>query len=209
MQYLGDFAEDQTVHLYFTTNAAAGGAVAPSSAFEAADVRIYKDGSATQKTTTNGLTMTSPFDSVTGLHLLDIDTSVDTGDTGFWVPGHDYTVVLSPDTETVDGQTVVAVLGQFSIENRGNAGYKRAVRTITTGTVGTASTTTSVVTSSLDPAAAVTDQFKGLILAFSKDTLSGALRGQKTDITGSATNGVLTVTALSTAPQSGDVFTIE
>lgn len=117
MKYIGDFVEDATVNIFFTTNDGSGGAVDPSSAFEAADVRIYKGSSATQKATANGLTMTSPFDSVTGLHCLTIDTSIDTGDTGFWTAGADYTVVLVPD-ETVDSQTVVAVLAQFSIENR-------------------------------------------------------------------------------------------
>lgn len=118
--FLGDFDEDATVRLLFHTMDSSGGAVAPSSAFEADDVRIYKDGGATQKTSTNGLTMTSPFDGVTGLHLLEIDTGVDTGDLDFWETGHDYTIVLAPD-ETVDGQTVVRVLGQFSIENRHGA----------------------------------------------------------------------------------------
>ncbi len=117
MNYIGDFAEDGTVRLFFSTNNRSGGAVAPSSAFEAADVVIYKDGSATQKATTNGITMTSPFDAVTGLHLVEIDTSVDTGDTGFWQAGHDYTVVLAPD-ETVDSQTVVQVLGQFGVVSK-------------------------------------------------------------------------------------------
>jgi hypothetical protein len=74
--------------------------------------------------------------------------------------------------------------------------------------VGAASTTTSVVTSAMDPAAVVTDQFKGLILAFDKDTTTAALRGQKTDITGSSSGGVLTVTELTTAPASGDTATI-
>lgn len=117
MMYLGDIAEDVIVQVYFTTNDASGAAVAPSSAFEAADVKIFKDGSATEKTATDGLTMTSPFNSTTGLHRLSIDTSDDTNDVGFWVTGSDYTVVLDPD-ETVDGQAVVAVVGEFSIENR-------------------------------------------------------------------------------------------
>ena len=117
MKYLGDYADDSTVRIFFSTNDAAGGAVAPSTAFEAADVRIYKNNSATQKATTNGVTMSSPFDSVTGLHLIEIDCSNDTGDAGFWAGGNDYSVVLSPD-ETVDSQTVVAAIAQFSIENR-------------------------------------------------------------------------------------------
>ena len=116
--YLGDFAEDATVHVPpFTTNDREGAAVAPSSAFEAADLLIYKDNGATKKATANGVTMTSPFDSVTGLHVVGIDTSVDTGDVGFWTTGSDYSVVLSPD-ETVDGKTVVATLATFSIQNR-------------------------------------------------------------------------------------------
>lgn len=115
MSYIGDFPEDfTTVAIMFTTHAASGAVVAPSSGFEAADVKIYKNGSAAEKTSTNGLTMTSPFDSITGLHCLVIDTSVDTGDVGFWVAGAQYTVVLSPD-ETVDGLAVAKVIGTFGL----------------------------------------------------------------------------------------------
>ena len=56
------------------------------------------------------------LDGITDVEI-NIDTSDDTGDAGFWDVGNDYTIVLSPD-ETVDGQTVVQVLGVFSIENR-------------------------------------------------------------------------------------------
>lgn len=115
MSYIGDFPEDfATVAIMFTTHAASGAAVAPSSGFEAADVKIYKNGSAADKISTNGLTMTSPFDGITGLHCLVIDTSNDTGDVGFWVAGAQYTVVLSPD-ETVDGLAVAKVIGTFGL----------------------------------------------------------------------------------------------
>ncbi len=120
MIFLGDFAASATVRLTFTTNTATGASVAPSSAFEAADLLVYKDGSATARTSSSGITMTSPFASLTGLHHVSLDLSDDT-DAGFWAAGHDYAVVLSPDTETVDGQTVVAVLAQFSIVNRADA----------------------------------------------------------------------------------------
>jgi len=114
--WLGDYTEDHTaVVCMFTTHAADGAPVAPSSAFEAADVKIYKGGNAAEKTTTNGVTMTSPFDSVTGLHCVAIDTSNDTGDGGVWVTGAVYTLVLSPD-ETVDSVAVAKVIGQFGIE---------------------------------------------------------------------------------------------
>jgi len=75
-------------------------------------------------------------------------------------------------------------------------------------TVGAASTTTSIVTSAMDPAAAVADQFKGRIATFKNDTTTTNLRGQSTDITASTDVGVLSCTALSDAPVSGDVFTI-
>lgn len=75
-------------------------------------------------------------------------------------------------------------------------------------TVGAASTTTNIVTSAMDPAAAVIDQFKGRIVTFKNDTTTANLRGQSTDITASSVTGELTVTALTTAPASGDVFTV-
>lgn len=86
--------------------------------------------------------------------------------------------------------------------------FKQAVLGNVVGTVGAASTTTSIVTSSLTPAAAVIDQFKGRIVIFDKDTATANLRGQGTDITASTALGVLTVTALTTAPASSDTFTI-
>lgn len=84
----------------------------------------------------------------------------------------------------------------------------RATKGNVLGTVGAASSTTSIVTSSLDPAAAVTDQFKGRIVTFTNNTTTANLRGQATDITASTSGGALTVTALSTAPVSGDLFVI-
>jgi hypothetical protein len=83
-----------------------------------------------------------------------------------------------------------------------------AVKCTATGTVTTGATTTSIPTSSISPAAGVADQFKGRILTFSSDTTTANLRGQSTDITASTSGGTLTVTALTTAPASGDTFTI-
>ena len=107
------------VGFQFTTHAASGAAVAPSTGFESADIRIYKatDGAAfsnVQRSSANGITMTSPFDTVTGLHDVDIDLT-DNTDAGFWAAGSRYSVVLSPDTETVDSLAVVRVLAYFEI----------------------------------------------------------------------------------------------
>lgn len=107
------------VRFQFSTHAAAGGNVAPNSAFEAADLRIYKAAggaafSATQRSSANGITMTSPFDSLTGFHDVVIDLT-DNTDAGFYAAGSFYSVVLAPD-ETVDSQTITGlVLAYFEI----------------------------------------------------------------------------------------------
>lgn len=107
------------VRFQFSTHAAAGGNVAPNSAFENADLRIYKatDGaafSATQRSSSAGITMTSPFDSLTGFHDVDIDLT-DNTDSGFYAVGSFYSIVLAPD-ETVDSQTITGiVLAYFEI----------------------------------------------------------------------------------------------
>lgn len=102
-----------TVRFAFTTHAATGAPVAPSSGFEAADLLIYKDGSNTQRSSANGVTMTSPFDTITGLHHVSIDLT-DNTDAGFYAAGSWYMVVLSPD-ETVDSLAVAKVLAYFEI----------------------------------------------------------------------------------------------
>jgi hypothetical protein len=97
----------------------------------------------------------------------------------------------------------------FQVYDYPNFKLDEALKTAVTGVVGSASTTTSVVTSSLSPAAAVLDQFKGLILKFTSDTTTANLRGQGCEITGSTALGVLTVSSLTTAPASGDIFVIQ
>lgn len=89
--------------------------------------------------------------------------------------------------------------------NRGMTGIPNAV---IAGTVGASASATSIPTSSLSPSSSVADQFKGRTLIFDNDTATAALRGQATDITANTNLGVLTVTALTTAPASGDTFKI-
>lgn len=112
MAYKGDYPSGATVYGYFSTHAAAGGNVAPLSAFEAADVVVYENGNNVQITA--GITVTSPFDAEVGFHHYAIDLS-----NAAYTVGNDYTVVLAPDDETVDGQTITAIpLDEFSYENR-------------------------------------------------------------------------------------------
>jgi hypothetical protein len=92
---------------------------------------------------------------------------------------------------------------------RGSAGaaekLERAVRSEVLVTVAGSSTATAVIASSLAPASAVADQFKGRHLIFAEDTTTTALRGQATDITAfNHATQTFTVTALTTAPVNGD-----
>lgn len=121
-----------------------------------------------------------------------------TGNVGGNVTGSVGSVVADVDSN------LVSVNGDTGPADR----LERAANTEVLVTVDTGSSTTSVVTSSMAPAAAVTDQFKGRILLFDKDTTTANLRGQATDITASTSGGVLTVTALTNAPVSGDTAVI-
>ena len=113
-----DRALGVTIEFIFSTHNPDGGGVlvAPSSALAAVDFAIYKNGSATVKTTTNGITVTSPFGSVTGQHKISIDTSNNTGDAGFWASGSVYSVKLvtakTAATYSLNGQPVL----EFSLE---------------------------------------------------------------------------------------------
>lgn len=105
--WLGDFAEDSTLHFIWSSNDASGASIT-----RATDgvVSVYKDNGVAQSVA--GITDTEDFDSLTGIHACTIDLSSD----AFYATGSNYSVVLS--ASTIDGQTVNAVLANFSIENR-------------------------------------------------------------------------------------------
>ncbi len=94
--------------------------------------------SATNRTSTSGITVTSPFDSLVGYHDVDIDLT-DNTDAGFYATACRYIVTLAPDTETVDGQTITGIpLAYFEITPS---------LTVTTFTVSGATTLNSLVVS--------------------------------------------------------------
>jgi hypothetical protein len=168
--HLGHFnttGPDTVVRHLFTTHQGAGGNVAPSSAFEADDLRIYKavpgaGFSATERASSSGVTMTSPFDSLTGVHALAIDLT-DNTDAGFYVPGR-YAIVLSPD-ETIDGETITGVLlAYFDVGpwiTRQSFSNDSGLKTEFSGTAaaGGASTITLPATMSSGEATSTTDDF--------------------------------------------------
>lgn len=104
--YFGDYKFQQTVRIPFDTTDQAGGAVGLTSAGQ---LRVYKNNSTTEKT--SGITLTQNFDGITGVHMIEIDTT-----DSFFEPGADYWIALVG--ATIAGETVNAVLGSFSIENR-------------------------------------------------------------------------------------------
>lgn len=135
-RYLGDYRAGATVHFKFTTNQGDGARVEPSSALEAADLLIYKDGGATPRASTSGVTITSAFNSKTGLTHVAIDLS-DNADAGFYAAGSDYTVVLYAD-ETIDNVLATAVVAHFSIDNRALLRPTTAQRTLDVTATGAA-----------------------------------------------------------------------
>lgn len=110
--YLGDFLAGVTLRFKWNTFALAGESITRATD---GSIRVYKDDSATQRTSGAGITDTEDFDSLTGLHHITIDLS-DNTDAGFYVAGHDYMVVLVG--AVIDGKTINSVLAEFSIENR-------------------------------------------------------------------------------------------
>ncbi len=83
-------------------------------------------------------------------------------------------------------------------------------RAMISGAVGTGSTTTIINIGSIECSLSSLDQVKGRVLIFHKDTSSVSLQGQGAPIDGSTTTAVTIAfgNALTTAPASGDTFTI-
>lgn len=112
MQDLGDFKASSTVRFYWNTNAIAGESITRATN---GTIRVYKNLTTTERSSSNGITDTEDFDSLTGVHACAIDLS-DNTDSGFYAAGNDYFVVLAG--ATIDGKTINHCLAKFSIENR-------------------------------------------------------------------------------------------
>lgn len=106
IKYLGDFNKGATVRVPFNTNGADGASITIGTNGTA---RAWVDGSTTE--ITSGVTLTEDFDSFTGMHFIAVDT---TG-SGFTI-GSD--VLVGITANTIDGKTVNAIVGAFSINRR-------------------------------------------------------------------------------------------
>lgn len=130
------------------------------------------------------------------------------------------TASIQTDTNDIQTRLPAALVGgrmdsnASAINNDATsaANLAKTTRAIGRGTVTTGGTTTSIPTSAFTPASAsaVIDQFKGRIVTFDADTTTAELRGQATDITANTAGATptFTVTALTTAPASGDTFSV-
>lgn len=113
MYNAGDFNLTETVHIpvnTFDSNDPTASCTVTDLA--AGDIEIHKDGSATQRSSDNGVTVDINFDSVIGNHMIHIDLSDDT-DAGFYANGSRYLVRV--EGITVDAGTLNAWVGGFSI----------------------------------------------------------------------------------------------
>jgi hypothetical protein len=120
MKYLGDYSGGATLDFTFSTHAADG---TPTALVDGV-VSVYKANGTTQST--EGVTLTASFDSVTGLNHVRIVLT-----NAFYATGNDYSVVLTAGT--VDGVSVVGTtLALFSIENRTEADIETAVAALPT-----------------------------------------------------------------------------
>lgn len=187
----GEVETASTVYGTFRTRAPSTGA--PITLAGTPALSVYKNNSTTQSTT--GVTLTVDFDSVTGLHHYAIDTSADAT---FYSPGSSFEIVIT--TGTVDGVSAVGTpVGSFTLRN-----------STLRGTVGTGSTTTSIVTSAMSPATGTADQIKDRVVVFDGNTTTAALRGQVAQISASSASATptLTVSTMVASPASGDKFTV-
>lgn len=106
---LGDRRAGVTLRFPFNTNAIAGESITVGTN---GTVKVYKNGSSTTEVTT-GATFSEDFDGITGVHFAIIDTSADGT---FYAEGNDFQVMFQ--AATIDGKTVNAWIGTFSLANR-------------------------------------------------------------------------------------------
>lgn len=113
--YYGDFAEDDTVLIPFNTFSSddPSASVTITDLIDS-DIKVHKDGGTTE-IATDGATVAINFDSRTGAHMITIDTSAHAD----YSTGSEYAVLI--EGTTVDGATITAWVGAFSIERAGGA----------------------------------------------------------------------------------------
>ena len=128
----GTIRPGSTIYVPFDTYDGGTGASLTMTGLALADIRIYKNGSTTERASTSGFTLLdtdgTDFDGLTGLHGVSIDLS-DNTTAGFYTAGSRYLIGIA--SVTVDGQTVNFWAGRFEI------GYPDAIINTTIASLST------------------------------------------------------------------------
>lgn len=115
----GTVKPGSTLYIPFDSFAGSTGASVTITGLATSDIKVYKDGSTTERASASGFTLLDTdgidFDSLTGIHGFSIDLA-DNTTAGFWAAGSKYIVVVS--TITVDSQTVSFIAATFDIGQR-------------------------------------------------------------------------------------------
>lgn len=114
---LGNVITDSTIRIPFNSFDADGASVTLSG-FAIGDIKIYKDGSTTERGNTGGYTITTNLDG-NGIHAVNIDLS-NTAVTDYYEVGSTYDVAVN--AVTIDGETVRFWVGRFEIRNAESVG---------------------------------------------------------------------------------------
>jgi hypothetical protein len=185
--HYGDFPTSHTaVTMVFDSFAASTGASSATSNFASSDVTIWKDGGTTQRSSSAGITVTTSFDSQTGLQMVVIDLS-DNTDAGFYAAGHEYQVGIAD--VTIDGQTVRFWLGSFSIERAGGVlAYLKAGSTVAASVTGAVGSVTGAVGSVTGAVGSVTGNVGGNVVG-SVASVTAAVSANVTKVNGTAVSG--------------------
>lgn len=113
MMNLGNVVKDSTIRIPFNSFDAAGASVTVSDFAVADDIKVYKDGSITDRGNTGGYTVTTDLDG-NGIHAVNIDLS-NTAVTDYYEAGSTYEVAVN--AVTIDGETVRFWAGRFVIQS--------------------------------------------------------------------------------------------
>ena len=118
--YYGDYPVDHAGVVIpfnaFTSNDPSASATITD--FANTDVHIHKNGSLTERASSSGVAIDIDVDAITGGHWITIDLS-DNDDAGFYVAESEISVRI--EGVTIDGATVNAFVGSFSIERAGGS----------------------------------------------------------------------------------------
>ena len=179
VQYYGDFPEDHVaVRIPFNTfDSNDPTASVTITNLADADIKVHKDGSLTE-IATDGASVVINFDSITGNHIILIDTSAHAD----YSTGSEYQVRI--EGTTVDGGTINAFVGCFSIERAG--GTIALIRTLLSRVIGTLGTGTHNANgSNLTEAGGTGDQLTAINLPNQTMDITGNITGNLSGSVGS------------------------